>query len=88
MVCTLCTCFTEVFALFLFCNISKIFCNLYSFKQICLVMPVVLFSLHMFFLQTLNCLVLLRTTHEEKKNFFNYNGVYTTLAIANALLLS
>ena len=66
MVCTRCTCFTDVFALFLFRNISKVFCNLHSFKQICLATPVVLFLLHVFLLQTLNCLVLLGTTREEK----------------------
>ena len=87
IICTLCTCFTDIFALFLFRNISKVFCNLHSFKQICLVMPVVLFSLHMFLLQTLNCLVLLGTTCKEK-NFFNYDGVCTTLTITNVLLLS
>ena len=87
MVCTLCACFTDLFPLFLFRNISKVFCNLYSFKQICLATPVVLFSLHVFPLQTLNCLVLLGTTREEKK-FFNYDGVYTTLAITNVLLSS
>ena len=87
MVCTSCTCFTDVFALFLFRNISKVFCNLHSFKQICLVTPVVLFLLHVFLLQTLNCLVLLGTTHEEKK-FFNHDGVYTTLTTTNVLLSS
>ena len=87
MVCTLCTCFTDVFALFLFCNISKVFCNLYSFKQICLASPVVLFSLPVFLLQTLNWLVLLRATCEEE-NFFNYDGVYITLTITNVLLSS
>ena len=87
MVCTLCTCSTDVFPLFLLCNISKVFCNLYSFKQICLAMPVILFLLHMFLLPTLNCLVLLGTTREENF-FFNYDGVYTTLTIRNVLLSS
>ena len=87
MVCTLCTCSTDVFPLFLFHNISKVLCNLYSFKQICLAMPVVLFLLHMFLLQTLNCLVLLATTREESF-FFNNDGVYTTLTIRNVLLSS
>ena len=85
MVCTLCTCFTGGFALFLFSNISKVFCKLYSFKQICLAMPVVLILLHKVLLQTLNWLVLLGTT---QKIFFNYNGVYFTLTITNILLLS
>ena len=74
IVCTLFTCFTGGFALFLFSNISKVFCKLYSFRQICLAMPVVLFLLHEVLLQTLNCLVLLGTTQEKK--IFNYNGVY------------
>ena len=87
IVCTLCTYSTDVFALFSFHNISKVFWNLYSFKQICLTMPVILFSLKVFLLQTLNCLVLLGTTC-EKNFFFNYDRVYTTLKITNVLLSS